>query len=199
MLSNLKAQTSVSLTTGLMVHSFKMPKFYYDFNSIVPIRMELFHYFKNQGIEAGLSYTYFGSRYENHLYWSRPNYYYYSYYYDIYRPINVMTYIGVHSDKDRLIQTYGGIKLGYWSYRMRYDYYADNWTDYGQDDIRLHHFALGPRFGLSIGRKVQFIIETEHLLLSQTRYSTRHTLQLATSFQFGVRYNFKGKEIEKNE
>lgn len=175
-----------------MEHGFQVPGFWRDLNYVLLLRTEVFHHFEQPKLELGLSYTFYRSYYEVHNIWKYPNSY--SYRYDIDKSINIMSYCGIHSDYDRLVQTYGGIKFGYWSYRMWYSIQNDyDWSDYEHNDIRINHFAIGPRFGLSIGRKVQFILETQHLWLSPTKFTDRPMFLRSSSIQFGIRYNFKKK------
>lgn len=189
--TNTHAQTSIALNLGIMEHNVVVPGSWRDqFLTGYP-SIEAFHYFQQPNIEVGLSYTFFGSYFETHGAWKYP--YYYSYSYKISHPINLLTYCGIRSNQERLIQTYGGIKLGYWSYNMYY--YVQNDNNYSFDSSgsrQFHHFAFGPRFGLSIGKKVQFTLETEHIWLTPTKIIHNY-FQRVSSIQIGIKFIFKKK------
>ncbi len=192
----LKAQVSVSLSSGIMEHKVIVPWSWHDqFYSLTP-RLELFYTFQKPQLEVGLSYTYYKGRIETYDAWKYPNQY--RYYFGVERPFNLMAYCGAHSDQNRLIQTYAGLKVGYWAHNFWY--WIENqtdWTDQERGEGRLNHFALGPRFGMSVGRRVQFILESEHFWLTPSNYAVKYFKRVST-IQVGIRYNFKRMESENS-
>jgi len=191
----LNAQTSVSISAGIMEHRVGIPNFKSDDLLIISKNLTLKHFFEKQNFEIGLSYYSFGGRIENSAY-NFPSEY--SYWYTVRRPINLIAYCGIRSDRDKFIQTYGGIITGYWSYKMDFSSENyDNLNDFESIKERIHQFALGPKFGLSIGRKVQLIIEAEYFLLTKTKYTYRYFERVST-INLGLKYNFKGKKTDNN-
>ena len=199
-LTQIKAQTGISLSTGVMEHYVGVPGFRRDVFHAIPLKLVVNHYFEKPKVEVGLSYSFFNARIENNVARKYPNTYNdtYSYIYDVYRPINIMTYTGIRSDQERLIQTYGGIKIGYWSDRMA-SYSVNQNDDFDTETIvsQLHYFALGPKFGFSVGKKVQFFLESEHFWLTKTKYTYRN-FQRVSTILFGVKFNFKKKGTAAN-
>lgn len=192
----INSQTSISISSGVMEHKVGIPNFTSDELTIIPINLTLKHFFEKPNIELGLSYYLFGTSIERHGVYK--NSYEYSYWYRARKPINLIGFCGIRSDRNKFIQTYGGIKSGYWSYEMWF--YSENWNDFNDTqriDDRIHQFVLGPNFGLSIGRKVQLMIEAEYFLLSKTKYSDRNIID-ASSINLGIKYNFKRKEKAAN-
>jgi len=190
----LNAQTSISISSGMMNHKVGIPHFKSDELQIVPINLTLKHYFENQNIELGLSYYLFGTRIEKHNAFNYP--YVYSYWYRASQPINLIAFVGIRSDRNKFIQTYGGIMTGYWSYKISFS--SENtqtFNNFESINERIHQFALGPKFGLSIGRKVQFFIEAEYFLLTKTKYTDRY-FERVSSLNLGVKYNFKRKKTD---
>lgn len=188
----INSQTGVSISGGVMEHKVAIPDLTSDELTMFPMSLTLKHFFEKTNFELGLSYYLFGTSIERHGVYKYP--YEYSYWYRARKPINLIGFCGIRSDRNKFIQTYGGILTGYWSYKMLFS--SQNWSNFnGYERIndRVHQLALGPKFGISIGRKVQFIIEAEYFLLTKTKYSDQN-IPRVSSISLGFKYNFKRKE-----
>lgn len=191
--SNVNSQINISLNMGMMEHNLGVPDFVNTSFQAPSIKVSINYYLDKLPLEIGASYMYFGAGIENHsAYKNRKNY---SYWYNLDRTINLMSYVGIYSDQDRLIQCNGGLRAGYWSHGMKFtsQNHSDLWDTETISD-HLHYFAIGPSFGLSMGRKIRITLESEHFWLTPTKNNSNFIR--VSSLMLGLKYRFNKRTNE---